>query len=444
MVRGVDASDGETAVGALGTADAPGAEQPANSTTQRINTPEVVRMHLSLRDGRLRERWQPSAIFASAVGHRARAEIPAVPAARRVGDDAAAYDGRHASAEGEGMAQPPDGRRPLPWESPDAEPPAEAPTVSWGPPDEPATPADAAPPDTAAPTPDRDVVAEPLTPPDGPPPPAMPDEWASQNPLISWSPSGGSTPPTEGTPPAGPVWPSTPAADGTPPAVVGWTMPTDSRQASPVAGYVVAGTGSRLVGYLVDAVLLAIVNLIVITIADPRALDPQAPLASSISLPVLLGQAIVMGIEFAYFVGFWTSRGAATIGMRLVRIRVIDARADRPLMLVPAAARWLLLSGAIGIIGLLPIAPGISGLAALIWLIVLLVSVMSNPLRQGIHDQAAGSLVVQRVGVSSNAAVVGCLLLVALFILLPIISIIALIALGGPMEDILREIGQSI
>jgi phosphohistidine swiveling domain-containing protein len=69
---------------------------------------------------------------------------------------------------------------------------------------------------------------------------------------------------------------------------------------------------------------------------------------------------------------------------------------------------------------------------------------MANPLRQGIHDQAAGSLVVQRAGVTSNAAVVGCLLVVALFILLPIISIIALIALGSQVEDILREVGQSI
>lgn len=324
------------------------------------------------------------------------------------------------------MAEPPDGRRPLPEEPSDAVPPAESPTVAWTPPDEPPAP------------------AEPLTPPDAAPPPAASEEWGAQNPLISWTPSGGSTPPSGGAPANGPLWPPADPATGAPPGVAGWTGPADSRQASPVAGYVIAGTGSRVVGYLVDAVLLGIVNLIVISIADPRALDPQAPIASSVSVPVLLGQAIVMGIEFAYFVGFWTSRGRATIGMRLVRIHVIDARADRPLQLVPAAARWLLLSGAIGIIGLLPIAPGIAGLAALIWLIVLLVSVQGNPLRQGIHDQAAGSLVVQRTGVSSNAAVVGCLLLVALFIVLPIISLVWLIALGGPMEDVLREIGQSI
>jgi uncharacterized RDD family membrane protein YckC len=344
------------------------------------------------------------------------------------------------------MTEPPDGRRPPPSEPPDTVPPAEAPTVAWTPPDDHGPPQDAAAPGQTPRTLDPDAIAEPLAPPDAAPAPSGPqepaaEEWASQNPLISWAPSGGATPPADGAPPAGPVWPTTPPADGSPPAVVGWAVPADSRQASPVAGYVVAGTGSRLVGYLVDAVLLAIVNVIVISIADPSALDPQAPLASTISLPVLLGQLIVMGFEFAYFVGFWTSRGSATIGMRLVRIHVIDARGDRPLMVVPAAARWLLLSGAIGLIGLLPIAPGISGLAALIWLIVLLVSVMSNPLRQGIHDQAAGSLVVQRVGVNSNAAVVGCLLLVVIFVILPIV---ALIALGSQFEDILREVGQSI
>ncbi len=243
-----------------------------------------------------------------------------------------------------------------------------------------------------------------------------------------------------GPQPTGPLWPAPDPATGAPP-VVGWTVPTDARKASPVAGFVVAGVGSRLVGYIIDAIILWIINVAIVRIANPGAFDQDPSATATLSVPVVLAQLIIMGIEFAYFVGFWTSRGRATIGMRLVRIQLIDARGDRPLEVVPAAARWLLLSGALGLIGLLPLPVGISGIAAMIWIIVLLVSVLNNPLRQGIHDQAAGSLVVQRVGVSSNVAVVGCLLLALLFIVLPIVS---LVALGGQMEDILREIGQSI
>jgi hypothetical protein len=66
---------------------------------------------------------------------------------------------------------------------------------------------------------------------------------------------------------------------------------------------------------------------------------------------------------------------------------------------------------------------------------------VANPLGQGIHDQAAGSLVVQRVGVGSNALLVGCLVLMALFIVLPVLS---LILVGGQIEQILLDIGQSI
>lgn len=330
------------------------------------------------------------------------------------------------------MAQPPDGRRPLPWEPPDPVPPAEAPTVAWTPPDDAAPPAD-------APTPDPDPVAGPLTPPDAEPSPPVSEEWSSQNPLISWTPSGGTTPPPEGAQPSGPGWSAPDPATGAP--VVGWTVPPDARRTSPVAGFVVAGVGSRLVGYLVDAIILWLINVAIVRIANPDAFAADPALPVTVSVPMVLAQLIIMGIEFAYFVGFWTSRGRATIGMRLVRIQVIDARGDRTLEVIPAAARWLLLSGALGLIGLLPLPVGISGIAGFIWIVVLLVSVLNNPLRQGIHDQAAGSLVVQRVGVHSNVALVGCLLLALLFIVLPIVS---LVALGSQMEEILREVGQSI
>jgi uncharacterized RDD family membrane protein YckC len=252
-----------------------------------------------------------------------------------------------------------------------------------------------------------------VDPPQGPESSDEPEQEQRRNPLISSTPIGG------------------------------WTDPNPNRPTSPVPGYVAAGTASRIVAYAIDGIVLLLVNLLVTAIIDPSAYDLGAPLVpeDQLSTALFVGRIVAIGVEFAYFVGFWTSRGRATPGMRLLRISVIDAAADRPLRRVPAAARWLLLSGAIGLIGVLPVAGDFFGLVSLIWISVLLVSMAINPLRQGIHDQAAGSFVVQRIGVASNALLMGCLVLIVIFIVLPLVG---LILLGPQIEEILRQAGQSI
>jgi uncharacterized RDD family membrane protein YckC len=288
-------------------------------------------------------------------------------------------------------------------------------------------------------TPDP-VANGPATPEPAAADPAASDPATPSNPLISWAPSGDARRGADlagGT--ADPAVPRDQPASATNAAAV---VP-DDRRVVPVAGYVVAGTPSRVVAYFVDGLLLLLINIIITRIVDPSAYDiGQAAAPATVSPTILLfTRAIAIGIEYAYFVGFWTSRGRATLGMRLLRITVIAAAGDRPLRLVPASARWLLLSGAIGLVGLFPVATDFFGLVSLIWVVVLFISVVANPLGQGIHDQAAGSLVVQRVGVGSNALLVGCLVLMALFIVLPVLS---LILVGGQIEQILLDIGQSI
>jgi uncharacterized RDD family membrane protein YckC len=310
------------------------------------------------------------------------------------------------------MSLPPDGRRPLPWEPPGQPTPPADDLESPGRPDEPV--ADE-PPAGSGPT------SEPATPPSGP--------------LISWTPSGGSAP--GGSAPGGT------APDGRPPTV-GWAPPGDLQRPSPVAGYLVAGPGARIVAYVIDGLMLGILGIVLVGIADPSAYAIDAGGdggTASPSAASLLAKIIILGLEFIYFVGMWTSRGRATLGMRLLRVRVIDATADRALGVTPAIARWVLLTGAIGLLGLLPIAAGFFGILSLLWVVVLLVSVLTDPLRQGIHDRAAGSLVVQREGDVSNTAVVGCVVIVILFVILPIVS---LIFLGGQIQDIVSEGGQSI
>jgi len=108
-----------------------------------------------------------------------------------------------------------------------------------------------------------------------------------------------------------------------------------------------------VIAYLIDGLILLLVNVIFAFVLGP-----------STSLTILV-TLIGIALEFAYFVGFWTSPGRATPGMRLLRIQVIDAHGDHPLRIVPASARWLLLSGAVGLIGLLPVAVDFFGLLSL-------------------------------------------------------------------------------
>lgn len=320
------------------------------------------------------------------------------------------------------MALPPDDRRPTPGEAP-AEPSPDPPTIAWTPPDLPPPDLPMDGPAGNAPEAAPEATA---TPPADPAPPAEP-----ASPLISWTPSGGAA----HTPPPGAP-------------LVGWQVPDDAGQPSPIAGYALAGVGARVVAYLIDGILLSTVVTVIQAIVAPGYMPFDLSAGSIDQLPppvfsleaVLVG-VIGMGLDFIYLVGLWTSRGRATLGMRLLKLQVVDMASGHRLTISQGAARWLLLSGAIGIIGLVPVAIELAGLIGFLWLIVLLVTTTSHPLKQGVHDRAANSIVVRPADASSNTALVGCMVLVVVFVILPIV---ALILFGGRIEQILSEVGQSI
>jgi uncharacterized RDD family membrane protein YckC len=162
-------------------------------------------------------------------------------------------------------------------------------------------------------------------------------------------------------------------------------------------GDVLAGTWSRLGAYLFDLMLLAVPLYAVRFLVTGSwtmwpATGEQLPARAAVSAVWLVPSA-------AYFVGFWTSRWQATLGMRLLRIRV--DRQPEGGRLVPSAGlrRW----GAVTGPGLLvpfallaPVSSLIVPVLALdsLWTPILLVTVLSSPTRQGLHDRFAGSVVV--------------------------------------------------
>ena len=109
----------------------------------------------------------------------------------------------------------------------------------------------------------------------------------------------------------------------------------------------------------------------------------------------------------------------------------------------PALIRWALLGYPLSLLALIPaIASLVSGLG-FIWYIALLVSTIASDTKQGLHDRASNSAVVQPAGLGRSALVIGCLaLIIGLFVLWAIALFVFLSS--GQVQEVLEEVGRSI
>jgi uncharacterized RDD family membrane protein YckC len=218
--------------------------------------------------------------------------------------------------------------------------------------------------------------------------------------------------------------------------LVAWAAPTGPAAAVPVAeGLVIAGTFTRLVAYAADLLFLGAIG-----IAVDGALG-LFEVGRDENVALIVG-GILVGVDFLYFVGLWTSGLHATLGMRMLRLRILGATTATTLSPNDAVLRWLALSGAVAILTLVPGLSGYIGLVSLIWLVVLLATTAMHPLHQGLHDRWARSVVVTPGPGGSGLAFATCLIMVVfVFIVLPFI---ALFMVGDQVSQILSQIGNSI
>ncbi len=299
------------------------------------------------------------------------------------------------------------------WQTPDGDPPPES---------------AAPPPDAATPEPDAETARFPVaeTPHSEPASPS-PTEPAPPAGIISAAPVGWAGPadqPPSGTPADGPVVPwSAPAA------------PVATAVGPAVDGVVIARVFPRVVAYFIDSLLLGALGV---------ALSAALGLYDASPDPVMIFgvAAVLVLIDLLYFIGLWTSGLHGTLGMRILRLRILDSVTAGTLPLNDALLRWIALSGAVGILGLVPGLRAYLGLIGAIWVLILLITTATNPLRQGLHDRWARSVVVQPAPGGSGLAVATCLVLLVVFgVLLPIAGIAVY---GDRIRDILIEIGNSV
>ena len=313
------------------------------------------------------------------------------------------------------------------WQTPDGDPPPES---------------AAQPPDAAAPEPDAETARFPVaeTPPSEPAPssePASPSEPAPPAPpiepeapagIISAAPVGWTGPsgdPASGAPTDGPVVPWSAPAPAVPMAVVGGA----------VEGVVIARVFPRVVAYVFDMLLLGAIGLAAGYALGRYDANPDPIVRFGIG-------AVLVLVDLLYFVGLWTSGMQGTLGMRLLKLRILNSVTAGTLPLNDALLRWIALSGAVSILALVPGIEAYIGLISAIWVLILLVTTATNPLRQGLHDRWARSVVVQPAPGGSGLAVATCLILVVvLFVLLPIAAVAIY---GDEIRDVLIEIGNSV
>jgi uncharacterized RDD family membrane protein YckC len=235
--------------------------------------------------------------------------------------------------------------------------------------------------------------------------------------------------------------------------------PSDSSYAlAGAVGLRYADVLPRFVAWFIDVLLLGIIGSVISVFTSSIS-------GGSVDLGTLMGNAanplegdalgrfllisflaalLATLIDLGYFVLLWTSGGRATLGMRLLKLQVGNAVDGRTLTGALAFWRWLAMGSWVGMFAVASLVGGLASLALLAWQLVLLISTASSPTRQGLHDRAAGSAIVQPASGSGNALVIGCVVIVGIIAVTVLVSLVALVFLGGQLESILSAVGESI
>jgi uncharacterized RDD family membrane protein YckC len=171
--------------------------------------------------------------------------------------------------------------------------------------------------------------------------------------------------------------------------------------AGPAPGVVYADTTTRVIAYIIDVIIFAVVGVFIFGLIVLSIFAGGGAVA-------LLGTVILAVLSLAgsaiYFVYCWT-RLRASLGQRALGLETVNAADGATLTQEQAIRRWAWLFGPTAVGAVLGYAPGtlaflgsLVGLLAFLYELYLLYTVTQSPRRQGFHDVQAGTVVVKRVG----------------------------------------------
>jgi uncharacterized RDD family membrane protein YckC len=182
----------------------------------------------------------------------------------------------------------------------------------------------------------------------------------------------------------------------------GWSAPPPPPVQPGPKGFVYADVPNRAIAYIIDAIILAIVNFVLFAILSGVGLHISSANLSTFTIdynPIValiyaVGGLIISG---AYFWYTWTKM-RATVGMKVLGMQIGDAGTGATLTQDQAIKRWIALGAPFGLaqaFNPIPLLGILISLAALGWLIYLIYTTYSSPTKQGWHDIFAHTMVVK-------------------------------------------------
>ncbi len=173
--------------------------------------------------------------------------------------------------------------------------------------------------------------------------------------------------------------------------------------AGPAPGVAYSDLVTRIIAYIIDAILLSIVFWVV-GIAILGGLLLTGGVAGAIIGFLVLGVLYLAGSAI-YFIYTWTTMRASP-GQKVLNLETVNAADGATLTRDQAIRRWAFLFGpsALGTVAnfalggtSIAILGTLVSLATLVYTIYLLYSASQSPKRQGFHDVQAGTVVIKRM-----------------------------------------------
>jgi uncharacterized RDD family membrane protein YckC len=217
-------------------------------------------------------------------------------------------------------------------------------------------------------------------------------------------PTGGppSPQPPQSPPPQAPAPAPAPAPAGgnwnAPPPVTtapgGFQTQAVAVEAGPAPGIAYADLVTRIIAFIIDAVILWFVTFVIgiIFVAIGVALGTGLGLIFG-----LLGGLVSAAISAVYFIYGWT-RMRASLGQKFLNVETVSAADGATLTQDQGIRRWLYLYGLYALGAIIPIVGLLIQLVAIGYAIFLLYTTSQSPKRQGFHDVQANTVVIKRVG----------------------------------------------
>jgi uncharacterized RDD family membrane protein YckC len=243
----------------------------------------------------------------------------------------------------------------------------------------------------------------------------------------------------------------------TPGPMVAWETPTQPGAAPATQGYVIAGPGARIVAYLIDSLVASIIPALATALfvdygtmfqdmfEDAAAGVPTQTVAIPVTPELILVTLIGVAVTYLYFVGFWTSGGHATPGMRGLKMQVVDVGTGQGLSITEATKRWAVMGFPLSLLTLITALQSAASLIQFGLAVFLFFTVITNDRRQGLHDRVANALVIRSATSGDGATVIGCLVFGLLIIGFAVVAGLVFTSVMGPdLERLMLEIGNSI